>query len=212
MSEHRIRFTLNGEAVDRTVPAHRLVVELLRDDLGQTGTKDGCSVGVCGLCTVQVDGVPMSACLLLATQLDGTAVRTVEGLRSLCTALEGEGHSVLTKHLLDDAVETAESALTERQVYERDINWLEGCDVLVAEASGSSFGVGFEVGYVLAKSDRTGQRVILLYRENRKPHISRLIAGNAHPRCVHVCYDDPAELPFRILEALSQRTLSQPKP
>lgn len=82
MSEHRIHFELNGRAVDVTVPAERLAVDLLREDLGTTGTKDGCSVGVCGLCTIQVDGAPMSACLLLATQLDGRAVRTVEGLRS----------------------------------------------------------------------------------------------------------------------------------
>lgn len=80
MSEHRIRFTLNGEPVDVRVPAEQLLVDLLRDDLRSTGTKDGCSVGVCGLCTVQVDGAPMSACLLLATQVDGAAVRTVEGL------------------------------------------------------------------------------------------------------------------------------------
>src|SRR2546423_8145983 len=82
VSEHRIHFTLNGASVEITVPAQRLAVDLLRDDLGKTGTKDGCSVGVCGLCTIQVDGAPMSACLLLATQLDGTAVRTIEGLRS----------------------------------------------------------------------------------------------------------------------------------
>src|SRR5437588_11402211 len=80
MSEHRIRFTLNGETVDATVPAERLLVDLLRYDLGKTGTKDGCSVGVCGICTVPVDGAPMSACLLLATQVDGTQIRTVEGL------------------------------------------------------------------------------------------------------------------------------------
>ena len=80
MSDHPIRFTLNGAPVDVTVPAERLLVDLLREDLRLTGTKDGCSVGVCGLCTVQVDGAPMSACLLLATQIDGRAVRTVEGL------------------------------------------------------------------------------------------------------------------------------------
>ena len=80
MTDHRIRFTLNGAPVDRIVPAERLLLDLLRDDLGRTGTKDGCSVGVCGLCTVQVDGAPMSACLLLATQVDGAAVTTVEGL------------------------------------------------------------------------------------------------------------------------------------
>jgi hypothetical protein len=88
-------------------------------------------------------------------------------------------------------------------VYERDIKWLESCDVLIAEASGSSFGVGFEVGYVLGRSERTDQRVALLYREDRKPQISRLIVGNAHPRCTHVCYADPAELGSRILQALS---------
>ena len=82
MSRHRIRFSLNGAPVELTVPAERLLLDLLREDLGKTGTKDGCSVGVCGLCTVQIDGAPMSACLLLATQVDGAAVRTIEGLAS----------------------------------------------------------------------------------------------------------------------------------
>src|SRR5258707_11029709 len=80
MSLHPIHFTLNGAPVEAVVPAERLLLDLLREDLGRTGTKDGCSVGVCGLCTVDVDGVPLSACLLLATQVDGAAVRTVEGL------------------------------------------------------------------------------------------------------------------------------------
>jgi carbon-monoxide dehydrogenase small subunit len=80
VSEHRIRFTLNGAPMDLVVPAERLLVDLLREDLGATGTKDGCSVGVCGLCTVQVDGAPLSACLLLASQINGAALRTVEGL------------------------------------------------------------------------------------------------------------------------------------
>jgi len=82
VSRHRIRFTLNDAPVELTVPAERLLLDLLREDLGKTGTKDGCSVGVCGLCTVQIDGAPMSACLLLATQVDGVAVRTIEGLAS----------------------------------------------------------------------------------------------------------------------------------
>lgn len=80
MSEHRIRFTLNGVRTDRSVAAERLLLDLLREDLGLTGTKDGCSVGVCGLCTVQVDGAPISACLTLATQVDGRSVTTIEGL------------------------------------------------------------------------------------------------------------------------------------
>jgi nucleoside 2-deoxyribosyltransferase len=127
----------------------------------------------------------------------------VAGLRSLVTVLEASGHTVLTKHLLDDDTDAAEAALTERSVYDRDIRWLETCDILVAEASGSSYGVGFEVGYVLGRASATTQRVILLYRRDRRPQISRLISGNAHPQCVHVEYENPTELPTRVLRALS---------
>jgi hypothetical protein len=91
-------------------------------------------------------------------------------------------------------VETAESRLTERDVYERDIAWLDACDVLVADASGSSFGVGFEVGYVLGRSGDSRQRVLLLYRADRQPFISRLICGNSHPRCTTIPYRNASEL------------------
>jgi nucleoside 2-deoxyribosyltransferase len=124
----------------------------------------------------------------------------VAGLRSLVASLEAAGHTILTKHLLDDNVEGAESTLTERAVYERDIEWLEACDILIADASGSSFGVGFEVGYVLGRSDRTDQRVVLLYRADRRDQISRLIVGNAHPRCRVLSYEDGSEL-LRVVRA-----------
>ncbi len=130
----------------------------------------------------------------------------VAGLRALVAALEGAGHTILTKHLLDDNVDGAESALTERAVYERDIAWLEACDLLIADASGSSFGVGFEVGYVLARSDRTDQRVVLLYRADRRDRISRLIAGNAHPRCETIAYADADQLARVVLAVLLRRT------
>jgi nucleoside 2-deoxyribosyltransferase len=126
----------------------------------------------------------------------------VAALRSLVTSLENAGHTILTKHLLDDNVEGAESALSERAVYERDIEWLEACDVLIADASGSSFGVGFEVGYVLGRSDRTDQRVVLLYGADRRDQISRLIVGNAHPRCETISYSDGADLTRTVLAAL----------
>jgi len=99
-------------------------------------------------------------------------------------------------------VETAESRLTERDVYERDIAWLDACDVLVADASGSSFGVGFEVGYVLGRSSDSRQRVLLLYRADRQPHISRLICGNSHPRCTTIPYADASELADRVAKHL----------
>jgi hypothetical protein len=122
----------------------------------------------------------------------------IAGLRTLVAALEADGHAVLTKHLLDDNVDTAESRLTEREVYERDIEWLEACDLLVADASGSSFGVGFEVGYVLGRSDNFRQRVLLLYRADRQPFISRLISGNSHPRCTTIPYTTASELAITV--------------
>ena len=104
------------------------------------------------------------------------------------------GHTVLTRHLLADGVDEAESGLSEREVFERDIRWLESADLLVAEASGSSYGVGFEVGYVLGRSDATRQRVLLLYDRARRPLVSRLIAGNAHANCTTYPYGDAADL------------------
>ena len=126
----------------------------------------------------------------------------IAGLRDLAADLEAAGHVILTKHLLEDDVEAAEAALTERQIYERDVEWLNAADVLVADASGSSFGVGFEVGWVLARSDRTTQRVLLLYRADRKDTISRLIGGNAHPRCTRMPYRDAADLVRQVRRGL----------
>ena len=80
MSEHSLQVILNGQPRTVTVPANRLLLHLLRDDLGLTGTKEGCSVGVCGACSVLVDGVLVSACLLPAVMLDGATITTVEGL------------------------------------------------------------------------------------------------------------------------------------
>jgi nucleoside 2-deoxyribosyltransferase len=127
----------------------------------------------------------------------------VNALRELAAELESAGHVILTRHLLDDGVDAAEAALSERQVYERDIQWLTAADVLIADASGSSFGVGFEVGWVLADAERTNRRVLLLYRADRRDQISRLIVGNAHPRCIRVPYADADDLARQVRAALA---------
>jgi carbon-monoxide dehydrogenase small subunit len=80
VSEHTLQITLNGQPRTIAVAANRLLLHLLRDDLGMTGTKEGCSVGVCGACSVLVDGALVSACLLPAVMVDGAAITTVEGL------------------------------------------------------------------------------------------------------------------------------------
>jgi hypothetical protein len=81
-----------------------------------------------------------------------------------------------------------------RAVFERDLQWLEQAEVLIAEASGSSYGVGFEAGYVIGRAERTGQRVLLLYEASRRQQVSRLIVGNTHPACTTYPYRDVAEL------------------
>ena len=75
-----LRLRVNGQPEVREVPDNRLLVDLLRYDLGLTGTKEGCSVGVCGACTVLLDGQPVSSCLALAVMADGCEVTTIEGL------------------------------------------------------------------------------------------------------------------------------------
>ncbi|MCL6596547.1 MAG: (2Fe-2S)-binding protein [Firmicutes bacterium] len=78
--EREVRFTLNGRPASARVPVRRTLADMLRDDLGQTGTHLGCEHGACGACTVQVDGEAVRSCLMLAVQVEGREVRTVEGL------------------------------------------------------------------------------------------------------------------------------------
>jgi carbon-monoxide dehydrogenase small subunit len=82
VSTHRLRFSVNGTSYEREVPANRLLIDLLRDDLRLTGTKEGCSIGVCGACSVLLDGELVSACLVPAVFVDGRELTTVEGLAS----------------------------------------------------------------------------------------------------------------------------------
>lgn len=76
----QIRFTLNGEAVDVSFAQYKTLLEVLREDLGYTGTKHGCELGECGACTVILDGQPVLSCLVLALECDGRQVETIEGL------------------------------------------------------------------------------------------------------------------------------------
>jgi carbon-monoxide dehydrogenase small subunit len=80
MSKHVVKIQVNGEAQSAEVPARRLLSDFLRDDLNLTGTKRGCETGTCGACSVLVDGEVVKSCLMLAVQVNGREVTTVEGL------------------------------------------------------------------------------------------------------------------------------------
>jgi len=75
-----IALSVNGEERQLLVPVHRTLLEVLREDLGLTGTKHGCELGECGTCTVLVDGRPQLSCLLLPLQVEGAEITTIEGL------------------------------------------------------------------------------------------------------------------------------------
>jgi len=113
--------------------------------------------------------------------------------------MEAEGHEVLTRHLVEDNAWEADRRITPQEIYVRDMKWLESCDVLIAEVSGSSFGLGFEAGYLLGSSTK---RVLLLYRSDLAKKISLLITGNLHPNCTLLPYSNTDEAEKLILAEL----------
>ena len=78
--KYKVNFFLNEEPMELYVDANRTMLNVLRDELCYTGTKEGCGAGECGACTVIVDGLPINACLVLAPEMDGMHITTVEGL------------------------------------------------------------------------------------------------------------------------------------
>jgi len=80
MKKHPVSFTLNGQTVELLTAPNRTLLQVLREDLGLTGTKHGCGLGDCGACTVLLDDEPVNSCLILAVQVHGREVTTIEGL------------------------------------------------------------------------------------------------------------------------------------
>jgi carbon-monoxide dehydrogenase small subunit len=74
-----VSVTVNGERYDRETPEYRTLLEFLRMDLGLTGTKEGCAAGECGACTIIYNGVAVNACMVLAAEIDGVTIETIEG-------------------------------------------------------------------------------------------------------------------------------------
>ena len=77
----RIQIRLNGKILTLAVPPFRLLLDLLRDEIGLTGTKEGCGTGDCGACTVLLNGKPVNSCLVLSGELEGADIVTIEGLK-----------------------------------------------------------------------------------------------------------------------------------
>lgn len=100
MSQHTITLTVNGQQYTVATAASRTLLQILREDLLLTGTKDGCAEGECGACTVLLDGLPVNACLVLAVQADGSQVVTIEGI-----GMRARPHPLQTAFVSEGAVQ-----------------------------------------------------------------------------------------------------------
>ena len=123
----------------------------------------------------------------------------IETARHVVQLLERAGHQVITRHLVNDDAWEADRQISPQEIYRRDMNWLGECDLFIAEVSGSSFGIGFETGYLLGSSQK---RALLFYRRELEKSISLLITGNSHPNCTLVPYSDAGEVENYIEKAL----------
>ena len=102
-------------------------------------------------------------------------------------ALIKDGHEIPTSHLVQSDVSENEGVISPKQVYERDVNWIKNCDVLIAEVSVPSHGVGYEIGFAL----NTGKPVLCLYQKDKK--VSKMISGNSDPALTVNGYSDIEE-------------------
>lgn len=98
--KHPVSVTVNGTAHRREVEARLLLSDFLRHELGLTGTHVGCEHGVCGACTIRLDGLPVRSCLIFAVQADGRAIATVEGLAPAPGALSVLQQAFMEAHAL----------------------------------------------------------------------------------------------------------------
>lgn len=100
MKKVKIKFYLNGKEISLMTEPNRRLIDLLREDLNLTGTKEGCAIGECGACTVIIDGKTANSCLVLAGQVDGCKITTIEGI-----ATNGKLHPIQENFLKYGAIQ-----------------------------------------------------------------------------------------------------------
>jgi len=121
---------------------------------------------------------------------------SIEAAKIILNVLQSLGHEVLTSHLLSDDAWEADRSVPPQKIFARDMNWLAQCDLFVAEVTGSSFGLGFETGY------------LLFFERDAERRISLLITGNTHANCVLAPYSHLRELEELVRRHVSAAELS----
>ena len=127
---------------------------------------------------------------------------SVEAAKKIVEVLQSMGHEVLTSHLLREDAWEGDRRLPPQEVFARDMRWLAQCDIFIAEVSGSSFGLGFETGYLLGA---TPKKTILFYERAVERMISLLIVGNTHSNCILAPYSRLDELEELVQTCVSNR-------
>jgi carbon-monoxide dehydrogenase small subunit len=152
-----IAVTANGRRYERTVPTRKTLADFIREDLGLTGTHLGCEHGVCGACTVRLDGEIVRSCLLLAVQCDGRALQTIEGVAPGPDELSVVQQAFWEKHGLQCGFCTPGMVITATELLERCPRPTE---TEVREAMGGNLcrctGYQFIVDSVLAAAEAGG--------------------------------------------------------
>ena len=129
---------------------------------------------------------------------------SVEAAKRIVDLLQSIGHEVLTGHLLREDAWEGDRHLPPQEVFARDMRWLAQCDIFIAEVSGSSFGLGFETGYLLGA---TPKKTILFYERAVERMISLLIVGNTHSNCILAPYSRLDELEELVRTCVSQQKI-----
>lgn len=119
--------------------------------------------------------------------------------QAIVRALTEKGHGVPTAHLAETGIGAVEAVIDPNEVYERDVNWIRGCDILIAEISVPSHGVGYEIGFALG----IGKPVLALYQDGRK--VSKMISGNPNANLTVKSYRDIPDALQIMEEFLSKR-------
>ena len=122
MAKTTIELSINGDSYRVTIDPWRTLAEVLREDIGLTGTKIGCNQGDCGACTVLVDGRSVASCLTLAAELRGRKITTIEGVAPSGTELHSIQEAFLTKGAVQCGFCTSGMVLSARHLLERNPN------------------------------------------------------------------------------------------
>ena len=120
--------------------------------------------------------------------------------RAITTALLADGHEIPTAHLAEASVKLREGLVNPREVYERDTAWIRACDVLVAEVSTPSHGVGYEIAYALSLK----KPVLCVFREGQP--LSKMLSGNSHPSISVISYRDTEDA-LELIRSFLQRLI-----